>query len=108
MDKTTIEQLDINGVQYIRADRARPPTSSGPRCVVIVDRGWIFAGDVEEKNGRIYLTRAVHVQGWDGVGLDGALKDSKTKVRCRKLTTIVDIPADSEIFRCPVDANWGL
>ncbi len=108
MEQTKIDQLEVNGVKYVRADLNTSAVSTGTRCVIIVDRGWIFAGDVTEKNGRIYLSRAVHVQGWDGVGLDGALKDSKTKVRCKKLTTCVDIPADSEIFRCPVEDSWGL
>jgi len=48
MDANTIE---INGETYIKKSSA--PT--GSRIVLVVDKGWIFAGDVTEENGRIYL-----------------------------------------------------
>lgn len=100
-----INEVEINGVKYIRSDVL--PT--GNRHVVVVDRGWIFAGDLTEKDGRIRLSRAVHVQGWDSVGFDGMIKEPKSpKVRLRKLDNIVDFPADAELFRVPVSETWGL
>ena len=50
------EVITINGVKY-----APVKPSSGTRAVVVVDRGWIFAGDVTRENGRIRISRAVHV-----------------------------------------------
>ena len=32
--------IEINGVEYVRADTQQV----GTRAVVVVDRGWIFAG----------------------------------------------------------------
>ena len=52
--------ININGIEYIPATEARP-SIVGSRAVVVVDRGWIFAGDVTRENGRIKLSRAVHV-----------------------------------------------
>lgn len=49
--------IEINGVTYVRADTK--PT--GNRAVVVVDRGWVFAGDVERKDGFIYLSRALQM-----------------------------------------------
>jgi len=104
-----IEQLEVNGVKYVRADQVAGALPNGNRAVVVVDRGWIFAGDVSEKDGRIYLDRAVHVQGWDAIGFDGMLAAPKGgKVRIKKLTTRVDMPADAELFRAPVADDWGL
>ena len=60
------ERVEINGVEYVRAG-ARP---TGNRAVVVVDRGWIFAGDVTRENGRIYLTKAVWVFRWESIGFD--------------------------------------
>jgi hypothetical protein len=95
--------VEINGVKFVRE------TPSGKRAVVVVDRGWIFAGDVEDKNGRIVLTRAVHVLRWEGVGFDGMIKEPGSgKVHLKALTSSVDMPADAELFRVPVDAQWGL
>lgn len=103
-----MEKLVINGVDYVRADSIPAPATSG-RAVVVVDRGWIFAGDVEEKNGRIYLHNAVWVFNWKSIGFSKVLEDPKNgNVDIRPMPTVVDIPAGSEIYRCPVPAGWGL
>ena len=77
--------------------------------MVVVDRGWVFAGDVERKDGRIRLTRAVWVFRWEAIGFDGVLKDPKSaRVQLRKLDNDVDMPADAEVFCVPVNDDWGL
>ena len=92
----------IDGVEYA-------PVEKGNRAIVVVDRGWVFAGDVTQENGRIRLARAVWVFRWESVGFDGVIKDPKSpKVTLRKLDNTVDIPADAEVFRVPVSADWGL
>ena len=104
-----VSTLDVNGVKYVRADQVPAPAPTGNRAVVVVDRGWIFAGDVEDVNGRIRITRAVWVFRWEGIGFDAMLKDPKSsKVTLRKMDHAVDMPADAEVFRCPVDSSWGL
>ncbi|MEY5060195.1 MAG: hypothetical protein RIS45_116 [Planctomycetota bacterium] len=98
------QTMEINGVRYVRADATR-----GKRAVVVVDRGWIYAGDVTEQDGRIYLDRAVWVFRWESIGFDGVLANPKSnKVKLKPLAHRVDIPAQSEIFRVPVADNWGL
>lgn len=91
--------ININGVEYA-------PVNVGPRAVIVVDRGWIFAGDVREENGRIYLTRAVWVFRWESVGFAAVINDS-AKADIRKISDL-DIPSGSEIFRVPVNDGWGL
>ena len=99
------EKIEINGVEYVRAD-ARP---TGTRAVVVVDRGWIFAGDVVRENGRIRLDRAVWVFRWESIGFDGMIADPKSdKVVIRPIPNGVDLPEGAEIFLVPVDACWGL
>ena len=100
--------VTIDDVQYVRADSV-DVQPNGNRCVVVVDRGWIFAGDVARENGRIVLTRAVHVFRWDSIGFDGMIADpSSSKVTLKKLQNRVDMPADAELFCIPVDDQWGL
>lgn len=101
----TPESIIIDGVEFRPVTADKP---NGKRAVVVVDRGWIFAGDVEEANGRIKLSRAVHVVGWTSIGFDGMLKDPKSKNVTLKQVSDVDIPAGSEIYRIPVEENWGL
>lgn len=104
-----INEIEVNGVKYVRADSVGAPVPNGKRAVVVVDRGWIFAGDVTEENGRVYLDRAVWVFRWESVGFAAVVEDpKKAKADIRKLTTRVDIPAGSEIFRLPVGDSWGL
>ena len=104
-----ITELEINGTKYVRADSVKEEKPNGNRCVVVVDRGWIFAGDVEEKDGRIYLTRTLHVRRWEGLGFDGMVANPKdSKVTLKPIAGITDIPESAEVFRVHVSENWGL
>ena len=97
-----MEQLIINGELYVRAG------SPGTRHVLVVDRGWIFAGDLSEENGRIYLDRAVWVFRWESVGFSAVVADpKKAKADIRPMSTRVDVPRDAEVFRLPVPEDWG-
>ena len=90
--------------------KTKKSSNAVTRAVVVVDRGWIWAGDVEEKAGRIYLHRAVWVFRWSSIGFDGVIanpKDSNVTIKPMG-ARVVDIPADAEIFRISVDPNWGL
>lgn len=99
--------ITINDVTYVRADAEQ--SVPGKRAVVVVDRGWIFAGDVEMDGEVIVLTRAVHVRSWEQIGFDGMLASPKGgKVVLKALPSVVRIPAGAEIFRCPVADDWGL
>ena len=96
--------LTINGVEY-----APVTPATGSRAVVVVDRGWIFAGDMTRENGRIRLDRAVWVFRWDSIGFDGVIADPKSsKVTLKAMAAHVDLPAHAEVFCVPVADNWGL
>lgn len=96
--------VTINGVDY--APVANRPT--GTRAVVVVDRGWIFAGDVTRENGRIRLANALHVFKWESIGFAGVIDDpKKAKADLRKIAD-VDMPAGAEVFCVPVHDKWGL
>lgn len=100
--------LKVDDVEYVRKDsvQERPP---GNRAVVVVDRGWIFAGDVEEKSDRIILTLAVWVFRWESIGFDGVIANPKnSNATLKVLANPVEIPTGSEIFRVPVSKDWGL
>jgi hypothetical protein len=95
------EIITINGVEY-----APVIPTAGRRAVVVVDRGWIFAGDVTRKNGRIYLGNAVWVFRWDSVGFAKVIEDP-SKADIRPIAD-VDLPDGAEIFSIPVSDSWGL
>ena len=101
-------KININGIEYIHASEAQPRIT-GNRAVVVVDRGWIFAGDVTRENGRIRLDRAVWVFRWESIGFDGVIADPKSsQATIKPMPNGVDLPDGAEIFCVPVDDQWGL
>lgn len=103
--QATVQTITINGIDYVPADQVKPQPN-GNRAVIVIDRGWIFAGDVTRENGRIKLRRALHVFKWESVGFAGMLENTK-KADLRPIAD-VDVPEDAEIFCVPVSENWGL
>jgi hypothetical protein len=93
----------IDGVEYAPINK-----NSGNRAVVVVDRGWIFAGDVTRENGRIRLARALHVFKWESVGFAGMIDSPKKAKADLRPVADVDIPEGAEIFCVPVPEDWGL
>lgn len=105
---TNTNTITINGVEYVPVSEAttRP---AGNRAVVVVDRGWIFAGDVTRENGRIRLDRAVHVFRWESIGFDGVIANPQSsKVTLKPMPNGVDLPEGAEVFCVPVSEDWGL
>jgi hypothetical protein len=100
--------IKIDDVEYVRRDQipAPPAAPVGTRAVIVVDRGWVFAGDVTRENGRIRLSRAVHVLKWVSVGFAGMLEDTAKATLAN--VADVDIPEGAEIFAVPVHDAWGL
>ena len=105
-ETVSVASITINGVDYVRADSIPGAKPSGNRAVVVVDRGWIFAGDVTREDGRIKLSRVVWVFRWESCGFSKVIEDP-SKADLRSMSD-VDIPEGAEIFCVPVDDRWGL
>lgn len=100
--------ITLNGIEYIPATEASPRIT-GNRAVVVVDRGWIFAGDVTRENGRIRLDRAVWIFRWESIGFDGVISNPKHKsATIKPMPNGVEIPSGAEVFCVPVADDWGL
>jgi hypothetical protein len=98
----------IDGVRFV-PESSVPKPVTGNRVVLVIDRGWIYAGDVTEKDGRILLDRSVLVRCWSSIGFSGLLKDPKNKaVTLESVPFQVDVPGDAEIYRVRVPSDWGL
>lgn len=98
--------ITINGVEYIRADSIPTAKPNGNRAIVVIDPGWIYAGDVTRENGRIRLSRCVWLFRWESCGFAAVVEDpSKADIRRH---ADIDIPEGAEIFSVPVSENWGL
>jgi len=96
--------MDINGETWVKR------AAAGPRVVLVLDRGWVFAGDVvEAAPGRIALSRVVQVRSWRGCGWSGVLENPmRDSVTLESVPTGLDAPEGAELFRHPVHADWGI
>lgn len=92
-------RIEINGIRYVRAD-----AKEGARHVVVVDRGWIFAGNLTRENGRVKLTDALHVFKWESIGFAKMVETAQADLRP---IDDVDLPEVSEIFAIQVSDSWG-
>jgi hypothetical protein len=57
--EAAVNSVSINGVTYVREDAVPVKGVAGSRFVVVVDRGWIFAGDLEELVERSMCSRGL-------------------------------------------------
>lgn len=110
-----IDDLTLGQIREIQAMACGTRAKSEPtgiekkRVVLVVDRGWIFAGDQSlTGDGYIKLTNAVHVRSWSGIGFDGMLDQWKSDKVVLKKVDDVEVPRDAVIFRVPVADGWGL
>lgn len=107
------DELTIGQAKEIKAmlgGEVRAPLER-KRVILVVDRGWIFAGDqTATADGYVRLSRAVHVFRWESVGFAQMIKDvesDSSKHDIRKCDD-VEVPRGSVIFRVPVSGEWGL
>jgi hypothetical protein len=112
MTTANLSTIEINGVTYVPSGSGGANIlPAGDRCVVVIDRGWIFAGDTSynENTQEYTLANATWVFRWESVGFDGVIANPKqSKVTLKKMDKPVVVPKGSVIFTVPVDANWGL
>ena len=107
-----IRALDLGraepeGNYAVRADGSTLTGVYAGRCVVVIDRGWIFAGNVTDlSNGRIRIEDVIWVYRWEKIGFNGVLANPE-KAELRPITNSVDLPKGTEIFRIPVHETWG-
>ena len=100
----------VDGETYVKRSSLAPALPKGPRVILVIDRGWVFAGDLVYDGdfpSRIFLDNALHVFSWCG-GFPLLVSDPKAaKADLRKIVTRVDVPESSEVFRVPVESAWG-
>jgi len=101
-----MSEIEINGITYV----PKHAPADGTRRVVVIDRGWIFGGNVErdDDEGVITITDAVHVIRWEAIGFDGVCADKqREKMTLKRMDKPVVVPMGSVIFSVVVADTWG-
>lgn len=60
---TTPTTIQIDNVEYVRADSITPPHDSTKR-IVVLQRGWVLIGDYAEDGDRVLLSNASVIERW--------------------------------------------
>ncbi|MFQ5471269.1 MAG: hypothetical protein ACE5FA_00095 [Dehalococcoidia bacterium] len=99
------KSITINGVDY--APTTTFPT--GNRHIVVLDRGWIFVGDlVQSKEDGVYeLNNAQNVRKWSDGGFGGLTKDPVGAGAVLDSSAAIRFSRSACIFMVPVPEEWG-
>ncbi len=93
--------ITVNGVEYEPVEK-----KTGKRHIVVLDRGWIFVGDLEHhEDGHYKLSRASNIRLWKRSGFGGMTRDPKAAGA--EMDACVDQTFDHYIFAVPVADEWG-
>ena len=95
--------ITINGVDYIPVFEAGPKVESS-KSIVILQRGWVFIGDLSKHGDEFTLSDAQNIQRWgttEGLGqlaLSGPTVNTELKpagtVRFHELTVVARLDVD--------------
>lgn len=86
---------------------------AGTRVVAVIDRGWVFAGNIENhEDGSVTLTDAVWIFCWTGeIGFNKMIEDPTSEhVDVRPMPAgadVIELPKGSVLFTVPVNDDWG-
>lgn len=104
-----INEIKVNGVDYVRKDSVTEKVYSGDVKIVILQRGWVYVGRYKQnENMMCELNSSYCIRKWGTTkGLpelkDGPTKDTildpAGKVTFHLLTTIAIIDVDGEVWK---------
>lgn len=80
---------------------------SGNRHLVVLDRGWIFVGDLEDRpEGGYLLTKAKNIRRWEQGGFGALSKSAKAAKAHLDDCAPIWFTSSACIFRVPVGGDW--
>jgi len=94
----------IDGIEYVPKSDAK---LEGDRHVLVLDKGFIFVGNLEDRDGRIWMTNCHNLRRWGKNGFGGAVEDpiaAEVELdRCPDFS----VPMSVELMRLPVPEGWA-
>ena len=66
MSNTSINELEVNGVKYVRKDTVGETVRDiGSKRIIVADRGWVFVGNCEDNDdGSVPIRNARNIRQW--------------------------------------------
>jgi hypothetical protein len=110
MSETTVDQININGVEYVRKDSIKTPEVTGDYYIVRTYSAGVFAGNIIKRNGmEVEMANARRLWYWDGaaslsqLAMDGVTNPDACKFP-KEVTSIILTQA-IEIIPCTKKAE---
>jgi hypothetical protein len=64
MNTTEINEIKVNGVDYVRKDSVSTTSHTGEIKIVILQRGWVYVGRLSKVGNECKLTNASCIRTW--------------------------------------------
>jgi hypothetical protein len=92
MSKTEINEVEINGVQYIRKDSVSLQREfDGDIKIVVLQRGWVYIGRFERNGNDCKLHNAYNIRSWGTTkGLPELVNGATTSTKLDKCEGVVE------------------
>lgn len=95
-----------NAIEVLQ--KATANCAQGDRHIVVLDRGWIFAGDMSlDKETNVYtLSNCVNIRKWETGGFGGLTLSAKVSKATLNECSLIRFHASAMIFCVPIDGDW--
>jgi hypothetical protein len=92
MSKTEINEVEINGIQYVRKDSVNIPKEfDGDIKIVVLQRGWVYIGRFERNGNDCKLHNAYCIRVWGTTkGLQELVNGATSSTKLDKCEGIVE------------------
>jgi hypothetical protein len=92
MEKQTINEIEINGTKYVRADSiTQPKNFEGDIKIVVLQRGWVYIGRFERIGNDCKLHNAYCIRTWGTTkGLPELVNGATSSTKLDKCEGIVE------------------
>ena len=100
--------MDINeAIKTIQAHTANC-AQSATRCIVVLDKGFIFVGDLshDTESGMYTLTSVKNVRKWAKGGFGGLTKSAKESGAVLDVCEPIKFHGKAMVFAAPVGGDW--
>lgn len=111
MQQTEINELEVNGVKYIRKDLASiSPNYKGDIKIVILQRGWVYVGRLERDGNDCKLYNASCIRTWGTTkGLQELVNGATSKTILDKCEGVIEFDWLTVVHTITVNqSKWTL
>ena len=111
MSKTEINEVEINGVQYVRKDSlSNQKEFDGDIKIVVLQRGWVYIGRFERNGNDCKLHNAYCIRIWGTTkGLPELVNGATTSTKLDKCDGVVEFDWLTVVHTITVNSSkWTL